>query len=429
MSDPFSWLSPTQTSPLKDRFPALEFVPCPGDPRTAKHVANIVQRTAKALDEIADALHGTDDADWKGRHADAFREQFDDDFRPKVDKAKRSFGKAGTALTGWADEMPAWQRKAEALESQAQDAKDALRAAKDKLSGLPPKPLLDLPPKDDAEASKQEKAEKDRSAARLAASTAESDLDRIRAQARKLATDYDLEGRSVARRLDKAMNIAPNEPGVLDKLGDTIVDIGKALGKLDDLVAEVVSAAVADAVKWLAEHAYAIAALGDVLAAASAALGAVSLALLLAAPLSGPFAPVFGALAVAAGTTSGGLAFGGLMLHGTARAVGGESVVSNRTLAQDVLGALPFGAAFKGVTRVAAQSRVADSAANFGLVDTVAAFIADPTALGYFAPQDTRQKWELALPGGAGPMLVAFENAWKAGREKDQTARKEGEGT
>ncbi|MFE1035016.1 putative T7SS-secreted protein [Streptomyces sp. NPDC058807] len=63
---------------MKDRFPALEFVPCPGDPQTSKHVANIVQRTAKALDEISDALHGTDEADWKGRHANAFREQFDD---------------------------------------------------------------------------------------------------------------------------------------------------------------------------------------------------------------------------------------------------------------------------------------------------------------------------------------------------------------
>ncbi|MGW4922579.1 WXG100 family type VII secretion target [Streptomyces parvulus] len=139
MSDPFSWLSPTQTSPLKDRFPALEFVPCPGDPQTAKHVANIVQRTARALDEIADALHGRDDADWKGRHADAFREQFDDDFRPKVDKAKRSFGKAAGALTTWADEMPVWQRKAEVLEEKAQDTKDALRAAKDELSDLPPR--------------------------------------------------------------------------------------------------------------------------------------------------------------------------------------------------------------------------------------------------------------------------------------------------
>lgn len=421
MSDPFSCLSPTQTSPLKDRFPALEFVPCPGDPRASKHVANIVQRTAEALDEISDALHGTDDADWKGRHADAFREQFDDDFRPKVDKAKRSFGKAARALTTWADEMPAWQRKAEALEKQAQDAMDALRAARGKLSGLPPKPLLDLPPKDEAEAREQEKTEKDRSAAQLAASTAESDLDRIRAQARKLATDYDLEGRIVARRLDKAMNIAPNEPGVLDKIGDTLADIGKALGELDDIVAEAVSAAVAEAVEWLKEHAYAIAALGDVLATVSAALGAISLVML---GLS-VFFPPLALASVTVGTVAGGFSGGALALHGTARAVGGDAVVSNRTLAQDALGALPFGLAFKGVTAVVAGSRAAEASANFGLVDTVASFIADPTALGYFAPQNDRQKAELAMPGGGGFLLVGFENAWKAGREKDRAAQHE----
>ncbi|MFB7654900.1 MULTISPECIES: putative T7SS-secreted protein [unclassified Streptomyces] len=421
MSDPFSWLSPTQTSPLKDRFPALEFVPCPGDPHASKHVANIVQRTAKSLDEISDALHGTDDADWKGRHADAFREQFDDDFRPKVDKAKRSFGKAASALTTWADEMPAWQRKAEVLEKQAQDVKDALRAAKGKLSDLPPKPVLDLPPKDDADARQQEKTEKDRAAARLAASTAESDLDRIRAQARKLATDYDLEGRSVARRLDKAMNIAPNEPGLLDKIGDTLVDIGKALGELDDIVAEAVSAAVADAVKWLGEHAYTIAALGDVLATVSAALGAISLVML---GLS-VFFPPLALASVSVGAVAGGFSGGALALHGTARAVGGDAVVSNRPLAQDALGALPFGLAFKGVTAVVAGSRAAEASANFGLVDTVAAFIADPTALGYFAPQNNRQKAELAMPGGGGFLLVAFENAWNAGREKDRAAQQE----
>ncbi|ANJ07943.1 putative T7SS-secreted protein [Streptomyces parvulus] len=421
MSDPFSWLSPTQTSPLKDRFPALEFVPCPGDPQTAKHVANIVQRTARALDEIADALQGRDDADWKGRHADAFREQFDDDFRPKVDKAKRSFGKAAGALTTWADEMPVWQRKAEVLEEKAQDTKDALRAAKDELSDLPPEPLLDLPPKDDADARKQEETEKDRAAARLAASTAESDLDRIRAQARKLAIDYDLEGRSVARRLDKAMNIAPNEPGLLDKIGDTLVDIGKALGELDDIVTEAVSAAVSDAVKWLGEHAYTIAALGDVLATVSAALGAISLVML---GLS-VFFPPLALASVTVGAVAGGFSGGALALHGTARAVGGDAVVSNRTLAQDALGALPFGLAFKGVTAVVAGSRAAEASANFGLVDTVAAFIADPTALGYFAPQNNRQKAELAMPGGGGFLLVGFENAWKAGREKDRAAQQE----
>ncbi|WP_369387892.1 WXG100 family type VII secretion target [Streptomyces sp. CG1] len=421
MSDVFSWVSPTQTSPLKDRYPALEFVPCPGDPHTAKHVAGIVQRTAKALHEISDVLHGTGEGDWKGRHADAFREQFDDNFRPKVDKAKKSFSKAGRALTDWADAMPAWQSRAEVLERQAQDAKDALHAAKGKLAGLPPKPMLDLPSKDDAEERKREKTEKDRSAAELAAATAQSDLDRIRAEAHKLATDYDLEGRTVARRLDKAMDIAPHEPGLMKRLGDAFVSIGKALSKIDDMVAAAVSAAVADAVKWLKAHANAIAALGDVLATVSGALGAISLVILLVAPVTGPLAPEFAAAAAAVGVASGAFAIGALGLHGVARAVGGESVVSNRTLVQDVLGALPFGGAFKGVSRVVAASRAADATANFGLVDTVASFIADPTALGYFAPKNDRQAVEAALPGG--DLLVAFENAWKTGSDKDKAAQ------
>ncbi|MGW2765202.1 hypothetical protein [Streptomyces sp. NPDC001275] len=421
MTDLFAWTSPTQTSPLRRRFKALEFVPCPGDPRTAKHVADIVQRTAKSLDEISQVLHGTGKGDWRGRHAEAFRAQFEDDFRPKVDKAKQSFGKAAKALTGWAETMPEWQRKAELLESRAQDAQDAIRRAKERLAGLPPKPLLDLPPKDEAEALKQVRMEKGRSAAELAASTAQSDLDRVRAEARKLASDYDLEGRAVARRLDKAMNIAPNEPGALEKLGDALVSIGKILSNLDDIVAEAVSAAVADAVKWLSEHANSIAALGDVLAAISGMLGAISLVILLIAPVTGPLAPEFAAVAGTLGVASGAFALGALGLHATARAVGGETVVSNRTLAQDALGVLPFGGAFKGVSRVVAASRAADAASNFGLVDSVAASIADPTTLGYFAPTDGRQTLEAVLPGGG--LLVAFENAWKAGNEKDKEAR------
>ncbi|MGW7407359.1 hypothetical protein ACWGI9_27195 [Streptomyces sp. NPDC054833] len=217
------------------------------------------------------------------------------------------------------------------------------------------------------------------------------------------------------------MNIAPNEPGLLDKLGDALVDIGKALSNIDDIIAEAVSATVANAVKWLAKHANSIAALGDVLATVSAALGAVSLAILLIAPVTGPFAPAFAAAATGVGVASGAFALGALGLHATARAVGGDSVVSNRTLAQDVLGVLPFGGAFKGVSRVVAAGRAADAAANFGPVDTVASFMGDPTALGYFAPKNDRQSLE-ALPGG--DLLVAFENAWKAGSEKDKAAQR-----
>ncbi|MFF5143619.1 hypothetical protein ACFY6U_28450 [Streptomyces sp. NPDC013157] len=385
-------------------------------------MADIVRRTADALHEISDVLHGTGEGDWKGRHAEAFRERFDDDFRPRVDQARRSFGKAATALVGWADAMPEWQRKAAALERRAKDALDARHAAEQRLAGLPPAFLIDPKAEDGAGVSKREKNEKDRAAAELAIATARADFERVAAEARNLAIDFDIEGRAVARRLDKAMDIAPDEPGVFDKLGDAVVGIGKALDTMNRAAADAVSAAVGDAVEWLAEHANSIAALGDVLGTVSAALGAISLGLAFAAPETGPLAPLLLGGAEVIGLASGGFSLGALAVHGTARAVGGDAVVSDRTLAEDALGVLPFGGVLKGVSRVAAESRLAVGAANFGLVDTVAAFMGDPTALGYWGPDNERQVAEdVVVPGGA--MLVAFENAWHAGSEKDRAAR------
>jgi hypothetical protein len=420
VSDTTPWvLDPTESSPLKDQFPALEFVPCPGDASNAQRIAAIVTRTAEALDQISDVLHGTADGDWRGKHAEAFREQFDDSFRPKIDEAKRSFGKAARVLTGWSDAMPEWQGQASVLECRAQDAKDELAAMKGKLAELPPKPLPFDTPKDDAEARKQERIEKDRSSAELAASTAEAELDKLRAQARKLASDYVLEGKSVARRLDKAMDIAPNEPGALDKLGNALKGIGKALGALDDVISDILDEAVAGAVKWIKENAYALAALADVLSVLSAITGAVSLVLL---GLSIFFPPLAAAAGVV-GIISGGLALGALAIHGTVRlATDDPNIVSNRTLAQDALGVLPFGGAFKGVSAVVAGSRAGDAAANFGLIDSVAGLMGDPTALGYFAPRNDRQEVGMMVPGG-GLLLVAFENAWNTGREKDKAAK------
>ncbi|MFJ9346845.1 hypothetical protein [Streptomyces sp. NPDC101237] len=381
-----------------------------------------MRRTADALHEISDVLHGTGQGDWKGHHAEAFRERFEDDFQPRVDQARRSFGKAATALRGWADAMPDWQREAAVLEQRARDALAARQAAERRLAGLPPAFPTAPDAEDDAGFAKRQKNEKDRAAAELAISTAWADLDRALAEARNLAIDFDLEGRAVARRLDKAMNIAPDEPGVFDRLGDAVAGIGKALDAMNRAADDAASAAVGDAVEWLTEHANSIAALGDVLGTVSAGLGAISLGLALAAPETGPLAPLLLGGAEVIGLASGGLSLGALAVHGTARAVGGDGVVSDRTLAEDALGVLPFGGALKGVSRVAAESRLAVGAANFGLVDTVAAFMGDPTALGYWAPENERQVAEdVVVPGGA--LLVAFENAWHAGSEKDRAAR------
>ena len=45
-------------------FPALGFVPCPGDHAVAADVARTVRRTAKALVEVCQVLHGTELADF-----------------------------------------------------------------------------------------------------------------------------------------------------------------------------------------------------------------------------------------------------------------------------------------------------------------------------------------------------------------------------
>ncbi|MFF3989007.1 hypothetical protein ACFY0B_31020 [Streptomyces sp. NPDC001797] len=377
-------------------------------------MADIVRRTADALHEISDVLHGTGEGGWKGRHAEAFRERFDDDFRPRVDRARRLFGKAATALGGWADGMPERQRKAAVLEQRAQDALDARHAAEQRLAGLPPSFLVDPKGEDGAGASKLEENEKDRASAELAVATARADFDRVLAEARNLAIDFDIEGRAVTRRLDKAMNIAPDEPGVFEKLGGAVVGIGKAPDSMNR--------DAADAVEWLTEHANSIAALGDVLGTVRAALGAISLGFAFAAPETGPLAPLFLGGAEVLGLASGGFSLGALAVHGTARAVGGGDVVSNRTLAEDALGVLPFVGVLKGVSRMVAESRLAVGAADFGLVDTVAAFMGDPTALGYWAPENGRQVAEdVVVPGGT--LLVAFENAWHAGSEKDRAPR------
>lgn len=136
---------------------------------------------------------------------------------------------------------------------------------------------------------------------------------------------------------------------------------------------------------------------------------------------SPPLEPLAAGMEVAAA----GLAAGALLTHGTARPAGAD--VSDRTLIQDGLGSIPLGG--PGVVggrfvNAIAKSRAADHAANAGLVDSWASLFGDPSSFERFKPQDARQAVQAGIPGGG--LLVAFENAWETGSEKDRAAR-EGE--
>ncbi|MGW3508087.1 putative T7SS-secreted protein [Streptomyces sp. NPDC000994] len=264
------WL---RTDPVADaRFPAIGFCPCPGNQMDATHVADIVRRTARALHDIADVLNGTGRGAWKGKTAETFREQFHDDFRPKVNDARDSFSDAAEALENWARYMRDHQRYAEQLEGEAQDAKDRAAGLQRALDRMPPKPgFLDVSPgKTSGEKEEQERQEARRSGKEKLLHTANADLEAVRGRAERLRERYVEEGETVADRLKHAMDIAPNEPGVWDKIAQAIVDLAEKISELQDAILKEVKEA-------LKELAPLLQFIGDIAGFASTVLGLLSL--------------------------------------------------------------------------------------------------------------------------------------------------------
>ncbi|WP_328342171.1 WXG100 family type VII secretion target [Streptomyces violaceus] len=322
-------------------FPGLGFVPCPGDHTVADDVAKSVRRTAKALDEICQVLHGTGVGDWKGKAAEAFREKFDDEFRPRMDDARDSFSKAATALEDWADYMERKQRDARRLETQAAEADDALSKAHskaDKLKGA-----------DGDTKDAQDHKDKVQDANR-AVNSKELELEEFRRKGRSMAGAYREYGKEIAERLKSAMNIAPDEPGIWDKLGDALDSLGKALADLPGQVGELLS----DIGNWIKAHA-------DWITVAASVVGVIAI-----------FCPVLAPLAV-------GLSAVAFFAHAAAYGVSGlfpptgQNIGNWLTLGGDALGMIPgAGGAWAGYKAARAAGGVAKGS-RVGIKTAVAA--------------------------------------------------------
>lgn len=307
---------------LLEDFPALGFVPCPGDHAVADDVAKKVGTTAKALVEICQVLHGTGVGDWKGKAAEGFREKFDDEFRPKMDEARDSFRDAASALTDWADYMKRKQKAAVKLEAEAALVNKALKDAYDKADKLKEADAK----RDDKKKDSKDHEEKVKEANR-AVNTQDLELEELRRRGRRMKKNYQEYGKEIAERLKAAMDIAPNEPGMWDKLGDALENLGKALadlpGKLGDVLAEVG--------EWIKSHA-------DWITVVASVIGVVAI-----------FCPVLAPLAI-------GLSAVALLAHASAYGIDGlfpptgERIGNWLTLGGDALGMVPgVGAAKAGV--------------------------------------------------------------------------------
>ncbi|GLW50951.1 hypothetical protein Stsp02_66120 [Streptomyces sp. NBRC 14336] len=302
-------------------YPALGFVPCPGDQTVAEDVAATVRRTAKALVEICHVLHGTGVGDWKGKAAEAFREKFDDEFRPRMDEARDSFNAAATALEDWASYMERKQRDAVRLEAEAAAVDEQLDKAREKSEKLKKaEGARDGDAKDDDHEDKVKAAGK-------SVSAKEEELEELRRQGRGMARAYRQYGKEIAERLQKAMDIAPNEPGLWDKLGDAIADLGKAIADLPGKVGEVLS----DIGEWIKSHA-------DWITVAASVIGVIAI-----------FCPVLAPLAI-------GLSAVAFLAHAASYGMSGlfpptgANIGNWLTLGGDALGMIPgVGAAKAGV--------------------------------------------------------------------------------
>lgn len=198
------------SAPTVDEFPVLGFVPCPGDHVAVDKVADSISHTAEALGEIKRVLKGAADGDWRGKAAIKFRETLDGDFRPKVEDAYDSFDQAKNVIRDWSDYMADKQKKARSLEKEAAEAKAAADKAKDKA---------------DSGAEKNHPA---------GGGDDSDSVEEVRKRAHTLNASYEEEGRHAAKRLQKAIDIAPNEPGFWESLGESI---GNALDSIADAAA------------------------------------------------------------------------------------------------------------------------------------------------------------------------------------------------
>lgn len=291
-------------------FPHIGWDPTPGSVEDTRDLAKQLGKLAGELGTALSELERIEYGAWKGKTAIAFTDYIGQDVTPLIRKSHDSFDRASHALHRWADDLHEFQVRADRLE----------KSAGEKL---------------DAKADAQAKAGSDGS---MELGKASSAVDGVIQKVHELEEDYRAAARQISKELDKAGDIAPNEPGFWDKLGKGIENAWDATGD------------------WLKEHADVIKEIGDILSDVTAILGVLAIITL-------PFEPL-GAIFGAAAVLTSGMA---LLAHSVAKASGAD--VSWLTMGTDALGLLPgiglFGKGAKVASRAAAAERIAEFGSGF----------------------------------------------------------------
>ncbi|MFF1700337.1 enoyl-CoA hydratase/isomerase family protein [Streptomyces sp. NPDC058251] len=283
-------------------FPNIGWDPTPGDVEQTRELAKKLGSLASELGTALRELQQIETGAWKGKTAVAFSEHISTDVTPLIKKSHESFDKASRALHRWAGQLTDFQEEADRLEKTAGEKLEAKDKAEQKAEG-----------KGSDELGKASGA-----------------VDKITSDVHDLEDRYKKAAHLIGKDLDKAADIAPDEPGFWDKLGHGIADAWDATGD------------------WIKDHADVIKAIGDILSLVSGVLGVLAI-------ITAPFEPL-GAIFAAGAMIASGAA---LLTHLVAKAAGAD--VSWTEIGFDALGILP---GVKGLTGSAELAKGANAAAR-----------------------------------------------------------------
>ncbi|MFF5494625.1 enoyl-CoA hydratase/isomerase family protein [Streptomyces aquilus] len=283
-------------------FPHIGWDPTPGNVEDTRELAKRLGKLAGELGTAVRELERIECGAWKGKTAIAFTEYIGEDVTPLIRKSHESFGKASRALHRWANELQDFQDEADRLEKSAGEKLEAKGNAKEGTEEY---------------------------------GKASGDVNEVTNKVHDLEDRYKLAAGKIGKELDKAADIAPDEPGFWDKLGKGIADAWDATGD------------------WLKEHADLIKEIGDVLSLVSGALGLLAI-------ITAPFEPV-GAIFAAAAMIASGAA---LLTHVVAKAAGAD--VSWADIGLDALGILPGVKGLLGTAELAKGANAAARASKLG---------------------------------------------------------------
>lgn len=201
-------------------FSALGFDPTPGSVGALHGFVRQLDSGVRSTDEALTLMNGGDGT-WEGEAAMAFRATLDNDFRPQLRDVNSAFRTSRDALSGWADELGAFQTRAEQLEAEAQLAVGTV--------GRRTRELMQA--QDEARADPVAAAgTDDLSDASRRARQAQGQLDEIRRRARALENEANGRAIACAGLLDDAVAaIAAYEGSRWDQFTSWVGDMGAAI--------------------------------------------------------------------------------------------------------------------------------------------------------------------------------------------------------